>query len=142
MASLLGQVRRRKVDGDALGGKRQSGSMKCCAHPFAAFSNSLVGEANDIDDRLAGLDHHLHIDRYGLDALKRHRLDPRHHEPSPRLQRSATHGLPAIQCNLYGLTHLSRTKVEQNSAALFDSIPEQGRDIGSGEAFDLANAGW
>lgn len=52
-------------------------------HPLAAFGHRLVGQADDVHVDLAGCDHHLHVDRHGLDALESDRANPRHHFKAP-----------------------------------------------------------
>ena len=79
MRALLGQVRRRKVDCDALGRQRQAGGDQCRTHPLAAFADRLVRQADDGEGDLAGADLHLHVDRLRLYALERDRGDPRDH---------------------------------------------------------------
>ncbi len=45
--------------------------MQSTADALAAFSDSLVGKADDDERRLARRDAHLHFDRARLDADKR-----------------------------------------------------------------------
>ena len=65
MTTLLGQVRWRQVDGDALGRQRQTHGGKGGLHPFAAFGHGLVGQAHHGEARHSGgqLALHLHIAR-------------------------------------------------------------------------------
>ena len=43
------------------------------ANPFAAFADRLVGQAHHGKGKLAGRDHHLHVDRQDIDALESYR---------------------------------------------------------------------
>ena len=79
MAAFLGQVRRCEIDRHLARRHRQSGGVKGRLHPLAAFGDRLVRQADDLHADLAGRDHHLHIDRHGLDALECNRTDPRNH---------------------------------------------------------------
>lgn len=79
MAALLGQVGRRQVHRHLLRRHRQAGGMQCGLHPFSALGHGLVRQPDDLHADLARRDHHLDIDRHGLDALESHRANPRHH---------------------------------------------------------------
>ncbi len=62
MRAFLGQVCRRKVDGDALGRKRQAHCRERGDHPFAAFVHRLVRQADDIEARQPRRELALHLD--------------------------------------------------------------------------------
>jgi hypothetical protein len=86
MAAFLGQVGWRKIDGDALGRQRQSRGDQRRAHPLLALAHRLVGQADEDEVHIAGGHLHLDIDGPRLDALERHRRDPRHHRCLPLSQ--------------------------------------------------------
>ena len=79
MAALLGQIGGRKIDRDVLGWQRKTRGDQRSAHPLAALSHRLVGQAHDIEPRQARRNLHLHVDRHGLDAQKGHSGDARCH---------------------------------------------------------------
>ena len=66
--------------------------MKRRLHPLAAFGHRLVGQADDLHADLARRDHHLDIDRHGLDALESNRANPRHHFSAPDTGRNPVIG--------------------------------------------------
>ena len=79
MAALLEQVGRRQVDGDALVRQRQAERRQRRAHALAPFAHRLVGQADDVEARLARGHLHLHVDFEHLDALERDGGDARDH---------------------------------------------------------------
>lgn len=83
VAPFLGQVGRSKVDRDPLGGQREPGCDQRRPHPLTALGHGLVRQADEDEGDAAGRHLHLNIDSAGLDALERHRRDPRHHSPDP-----------------------------------------------------------
>ena len=71
MAAFLWQVGRGQVDGDPLRRQGEPNGAEGRPHPFAAFADRLVGQANDHEIGLAAARHvHLYIDRRGLDPFK------------------------------------------------------------------------
>lgn len=79
MAAFLGQVGRREIDGDALGRQGEARGQKRGADPLAAFGDGLVGQPDQHEGDAARRDLDLNVDGARLDALERHRRDPRHH---------------------------------------------------------------
>ena len=84
MTAFLRQIGRREVDGDALGRQGQPRGDESRPDPLAAFGDGLVGQADEDEGDAAGGNLHLHVDGPRLDALERHRRDPRHHLSPPR----------------------------------------------------------
>ncbi len=80
MRPLLGQIRRRQVDRDPLGRKRQPDRGEGGMDPLAALGHGLVRQADDEEFRQAGRDLHLHLDRPSLEPQERHRGDMSDHE--------------------------------------------------------------
>jgi len=79
VAAFLGEVGGREVHRDAPGRQREPQRRQRRAHAFAAFADRLVGQADERKRRHARRDLHLHVDRHHVDALKRHRANPRDH---------------------------------------------------------------
>jgi hypothetical protein len=85
VASLLGQIGRSEIDGDAPRRQRQPGRDHGRAHALARFGDRLVGQPHDGERRHPRRDLHLHVDWPDLDALERHRGDALDHvRPCPR----------------------------------------------------------
>ncbi|GGA57617.1 hypothetical protein GCM10011385_08860 [Nitratireductor aestuarii] len=57
--------------------------MERCLHPFPAFSDGLVTQANDLHPHFARGDHDLYIDGYRFDAIERNSADMRNHRTPP-----------------------------------------------------------
>ena len=116
MAAFFGQIRRGQIDGDFLGGHRQAGGMKRRLNPLAAFGDGLVSQANDLHAGLARRDHHLHIDRNRLNALKCNRTHPRNHLAHPRISTEPVEN-PGKFTRMRRVNHSrhrsARTKMEQ-----------------------------
>jgi hypothetical protein len=77
VASFLGQIGRREIDGDALIGKRQSDRGERSADAFPAFAHRLVGKAYDVENARAAAiaDMDLNVHLAGFDTLERNRVD-------------------------------------------------------------------
>jgi len=73
MAAFLRQIGGREVDRDSPRRQRETRGDQCRPHPLARLRHRLVGQADDGESRQARRDLDLHIDRAGLDPLKRHR---------------------------------------------------------------------
>lgn len=135
--------------------------MKCCLHPLAAFGYSLVGQPDDVHVDLARRDHHLHVDRHGLDALESNRANPRHHVFTPDAAFAPSlcdhaangvtgdnHRFPA-KARTFGERLNATAAMACNAAArearlvalLLHRIPEQAGDVGATEALHFAYAG-
>jgi hypothetical protein len=89
MTSLLGAVRRRQIDCDALGRQSEAGSDQRRPYAFARFGHGLVGEAYEIEGGKPRRDLDLHVHRPGLDPLKGNGRNMLDHEPNPQLQINA-----------------------------------------------------
>ena len=76
MAAFLGKIGGREIDGKPLARQAEADGIEGGAHPLAAFRHRLVGQAHDMKLHLARKKLRLHIDRHGLNALKRHRCHP------------------------------------------------------------------
>jgi hypothetical protein len=83
MAAFLGQVGRRKIDGNALRRQREPDGVERAAYPLAALRHRLVGEADNGEGGQTRPDLHLHIDAAGLDAFEGDGGDPREHDVPP-----------------------------------------------------------
>ncbi|KPF64605.1 hypothetical protein IP69_18185 [Bosea sp. AAP35] len=83
MAALLGQIGWGEVDGDALGRQRQARGDQRGADALLALAHRLVGQPDQNERDAAGRNLDLDIDGARLDALERHRCDPRHHPRPP-----------------------------------------------------------
>ena len=57
--------------------------MQRGAHPLAAFADGLVGQPDDREERIAGDDLDLNVDRNRLDSAKRDRRDVTDHAHAP-----------------------------------------------------------
>jgi hypothetical protein len=79
MATFLGQIGGREIDGDAAGRQSEPRSDQRRAHPFARLRNRLVGQADDGESRHAWRNLHLHVDRAHLDAFERNGGDALDH---------------------------------------------------------------
>ena len=79
MAAFLDHVSRGKVDGNPSRRQGQAEGAECCPHSFARFGNGLVRQSDHGEGRQARGDRHLRLDLDDLDAVERHRPDPREH---------------------------------------------------------------
>ena len=79
MAAFLGQVGGREIDGDPPRRERQAGGDQRRAHALAGLGHRLVRQADDGKGRQSRRDLHLHVDRAGLDPLKRDGRNPLNH---------------------------------------------------------------
>ncbi len=84
MAALLGQIGGREIDGDALGGKRQTRGDERRAHAVACFGDGLVGEPHEIEGGQSRRDLHLHVHGPRLDAFEGHGGDVLDHATPPQ----------------------------------------------------------
>ncbi len=91
MATLLGQIGGREIDGDAACRQRQAGGDQRRAHALLCFRCRLVGQPDDVEGGQTGGDLHLHVDGAGLDTLESDRRDALDHWicPLTRSQRVA-----------------------------------------------------
>ena len=85
MRAFLYHIGRRQIDSDPLGRERQPDGRQRRADPFTRFSNSLVGKPDNGHRRKTIGNMDLHLDRYGVDAAKGHRLDAGMHWRNPVL---------------------------------------------------------
>ena len=74
-AAFLGNVGRRHVDGDALGGEFEVAIEQGAAHAVLAFLHGGFGQAHDGEVRQAVGDMNFHRDQRGCDALPSPRVD-------------------------------------------------------------------
>ena len=75
--------------------------MQRCLNPLPALGNSLVRQADDVHQHLAGRDHYLHFDGYAFNPLKRHRTDARYHPlPSSNPFTAINLSQQTMGCNL------------------------------------------
>ena len=65
-------------------GGRAKPNARIAARTRSRLSDRLVGEADDGKGQVARCDHHLHVDRHGIDALERDCLHPSLHGPSEK----------------------------------------------------------
>ena len=84
MRSFLGQIGRRKVDGDDLWRKREADRAKRTAHSFAALGDSFVGQANDDESRQTGRQLDLDFDGTRLEPQISDGRDQGDHQRRPR----------------------------------------------------------
>lgn len=82
MAAFLWQIGRREIHDDTLGRQGEAQRGKRRAHPFPAFTDRLVRQADDLEGDLPARQLDLHVDRLRLDAVKRECGDPCDH-PGP-----------------------------------------------------------
>ena len=80
MAAFLGEIGGGQIDGKPLARQRQANGKERRPDPLAAFHNSLVGQADNVELDLARQELGLDIDRHRLDALKGDRCCMRRHE--------------------------------------------------------------
>ena len=73
MAAFLGQVSRRKVDGDSLGREREAHRGERGVNTLATLPDRFVGQADHIELRHARRDLALHLDRARVEAEISHR---------------------------------------------------------------------
>jgi hypothetical protein len=110
VAAFLGQVGRRKIDGDAFRRQGKPDGVQRAAHPLAALGHGLVRKADDGEGGQARPDLHLHVDGARLNALEGDRGDSREHNtpvlgsacPRPRLSQTSTVSsfvVPWPRCN-------------------------------------------
>lgn len=83
MTAFLWQVGRGEVDGDALGRQRETRCDQGGPDALLALADRLVGQSDQDEGDPAGRDLDLDVDGARLDALERHRRDPRHHQHHP-----------------------------------------------------------
>ena len=79
MTALLGQIRRRKIYGNAFIRQCQPHGRQCRTHTLAAFGHGLVGQANNGESVMARRQMHLNVDRDRVNAEKSDRLDMCNH---------------------------------------------------------------
>ena len=79
MATFLGEIGGREIDGDPLGRQREADRGECGAHPFAAFRHRLVGQSHHDEGGKPGRKLNLHLDGARLQPEKRHGRDDRDH---------------------------------------------------------------
>lgn len=75
--------------------------MRLGAHPFAAFGDGFIGQADNIESVLFGCQMHLHFNRFGFDALKGNGLDIGDHVFSflaTSLRKNAHHHKQGLIC--------------------------------------------
>ncbi len=72
MAAFLRDIGGRQIDRDPPRRQRQPRGDQRRADPLARLGNRLVGQADNGKGGQPGRDLHLHVDRAGLDPLKRY----------------------------------------------------------------------
>mgnify|MGYP001427364283 CR=1 FL=1 len=88
VASFLGQISRRQIDGNALGRQAQTRRHQRRTNPFPALPHGLVGQANQNQAGKTRRNLRLYVHRHGLNPLKGHCRHTGDHWLSPQsLQR-------------------------------------------------------
>ena len=73
MAAFLRQIGRRQIDRDVLEGQAKPDGVQRVADALAAFSDGLVGQADDRERRGPGRDADLHLHGARFDTNERER---------------------------------------------------------------------
>jgi hypothetical protein len=79
MAAFLKNVGRGEVHGDPSWRQSQAQGAERCPYPLARLGNRLVRQSDHGEGRQPGGDRHLRLDLDDLDAVERHRPNPRNH---------------------------------------------------------------
>ena len=81
MRPFFRQVGRCQINRHPLGRHGKARGVQCRLHTLPAFCHGFVRQADNGHAHLARRDHHLHVDRHSLYALKSNCSNPRDHVP-------------------------------------------------------------